>query len=246
MFTIPLGNLPLIKKGDNLGKIISTALKSKQIYLTSGDIVVVTEKIVSKAEGRVINLKTILPTNMAYELSGITGKDPRLVELILRESQEILRAGNNFIISVTNQGLICANAGIDQSNVKPHHVKLLPINSDKSAFNIKCILEKKFQVDLGVIIIDSVGRPFRHGSVGLALGCSGITPLLDLRGEKDIYRKELLVTQVAIADCLASTANIIMGEADEKIPVVIIRGLNYKGEGQASDLLRSKTEDLFR
>ena len=122
----------------------------------------------------------------------------------------------------------------------------IPINSDKSALNIKCILEKKFRVDLGVIIIDSVGRPFRHGSVGLALGCSGITPLLDLRGEKDIYRNELLVTQVAIADCLASTANIIMGEAAEKIPVVIIRGLNYKGEGQASDLLRSKTEDLFR
>ena len=246
MLTIPLNTLPLIKKGDNLGKMIIRALMLKDMSLEDGDIIAVTEKIVANAENRLVPLKSVSPSEKALELAGITGKDPRIVELILRESDEILRVGDNFIIVVTKHGFVCANAGIDQSNIEPGKVKLLPINPDKSAAKIRSALEKKYGVRLGVIVVDSFGRPFRRGSVGVALGCSGVRALLDMRGEKDLYGKELMVTRVAIADCLASSVNILMGEADEKVPVVIIKGLNYLGNGRASDLLRTKTEDIFR
>jgi coenzyme F420-0:L-glutamate ligase/coenzyme F420-1:gamma-L-glutamate ligase len=246
MRAIPLDNLPLIKKGDNLGELIIRALMTKDMSLKEGDIIAVTEKIVATAEGRVVPLKSISPSGQANELAAATGKDPRIVELILRESDEILRVGDNFIIVVTKHGYVCANAGIDQSNIEPGNAKLLPINPDKSAAKIRSTLEEKYAVKLGVIVVDSLGRPFRRGSVGVALGCSGVRALLNMRGEKDLYGKELMVTRVAIADCLASSANLLMGEAGEKIPVVIIKGLNYQGDGRALDLLRTKTEDMFR
>lgn len=246
MRAIPLDNLPLIKKGDDLGEIIIRALTMKDMSLDGGDIIAVTEKIVAKAEGRVVPLKSITPSEKALELAGITGKDPRIVELMLRESDEILRVGDNFIIVVTKHGFVCANAGIDQSNIEHGRVKLLPSNPDKSAAGIRSALEKKYGVKLGVVIVDSFGRPFRRGSVGVALGCSGVNALWDRRGEKDLYGKELMVTRVAIADCLASSANLLMGEGREKTPAVIIKGLNFQGEGRASDLLRTKTEDIFR
>jgi coenzyme F420-0:L-glutamate ligase/coenzyme F420-1:gamma-L-glutamate ligase len=246
MRAIPLDNLPLIKKGDDLGEIIIRALTMKDMSLDGGDIIAVTEKIVAKAEDRVVPLKSITPSEKALELAGITGKNPRIVELILRESDEILRVDDNFIVVVTKQGFICANAGIDQSNIEHGMAKLLPINPDKSAAGIRSALEKKYMVNLGVVIVDSFGRPFRRGSVGVALGCSGVNALWDRRGEKDLYGKELMVTRVAIADCLASSANLLMGEGMEKTPVVIIKGLNFQGDGRASDLLRAEEEDVFR
>lgn len=246
MQAIPVDNLPMIRKGDSLEELIIRALMEKNIPLEEGDVVAVTEKIVSKAEGRVVNLKSIKPSKKALDLAAATGKDSRMVELILRESEEVLRIGDNFIITVTKHGFICANAGIDQSNIARGKAKVLPLDPDKSASKIRTRLEKEYGVKLGVIVVDSFGRPFRRGSVGVALGCSGIKALWDRRGEKDLYGKELLVTRVSIADSLASTANILMGEADEKIPVVIIRGLNFMGEGKGLDLLRTKEEDVFR
>lgn len=246
MLAIGLNNLPLIKEGDELEKIIAKAIEEKGIKLEDGDIIVVTEKIVSKAEGRVIELNKIKASKKAQELAEKTGKDPRLVELMLREFKEVIKIGENFIIGETKHGFICANAGIDQSNIEEGKVKLLPENPDKSAERIRKFLEKKFNVRLGLIISDSFGRPFRKGSVGVALGASGVIALQDRRGNEDIYGKKLRVTRVAIADCLASLAILITGEGNERIPVVIIKGLNYLGEGKASDLLREKEKDVFR
>jgi len=246
MLAIGLNNLPLIKEGDELEKIIAKAIEEKGIKLEDGDIIVVTEKIVSKAEGRVIELSKIKASKKAQELAEKTGKDPRLVELMLREFKEVIKIGENFIIGETKHGFICANAGIDQSNIEEGKVKLLPENPDKSAERIRKFLEKKFNVKLGLIISDSFGRPFRKGSVGVALGASGVIALQDRRGNEDIYGKKLRVTRVAIADCLASLAILITGEGNERIPVVIIKGLDYLGEGKASDLLREKEKDVFR
>ncbi|RLG59733.1 MAG: coenzyme F420-0:L-glutamate ligase [Candidatus Hydrothermarchaeota archaeon] len=246
MLAIGLNNLPLIKEGDELEKIIAKAIEEKGIKLEDGDIIVVTEKIVSKAEGRVIELNKIKASKKAQELAEKTGKDPRLVELMLREFKEVIKIGENFIIGETKHGFICANAGIDQSNIEEGKVKLLPENPDKSAERIRKFLEKKFNVRLGLIISDSFGRPFRKGSVGVALGASGVIALQDRRGNEDIYGKKLRVTRVAIADCLASLAILITGEGNERIPVVIIKGLDYLGEGKASDLLREKEKDVFR
>lgn len=246
MLAIELENIPLIKEGDSLAEIILRALKEKDIALEDTDIVVVTEKIVAKAEGRLVSLSSIKPSRKALELAKITGKDPRLVELILRESREILRVGNNFIIVETKQGFICANAGIDQSNVTPGMAKLLPENPDKRAAKIKKGLEDATGKKLGVLIVDSFGRPFRRGSVGVALGASGVKALWDRRGEKDLYGRELQVTRVAIVDCLASAAALLLGDAREKVPVVVIKGLNLVGNGKAAELLRPKDEDVFR
>lgn len=246
MLAIGLNNLPLIKEGDELEKIIAKAIEEKGIKLEDGDIIIVTEKIVSKAEGRVIELNKIKASKKAQELAEKTGKDPRLVELMLREFKEVIKIGENFIIGETKHGFICANAGIDQSNIEEGKVKLLPENPDKSAERIRKFLEKKFNVRIGLIISDSWGRPFRKGSVGVALGASGVIALQDRRGDEDIYGKKLRVTRVAIADCLASLAILITGEGNERIPVVIIKGLNYLGEGKALDLLREKEKDIFR
>ncbi|MDI6655757.1 MAG: coenzyme F420-0:L-glutamate ligase, partial [Candidatus Hydrothermarchaeota archaeon] len=229
MEIIGLDNLPLIRDGDDLVEIISSALKEKRIALEDNDIVAVTEKIVAKAEGRLADLDEVKPSRRAIALSRKTGKDPRIVELILRESKEVLRTGKNFIIVETKQGFVCANAGIDQSNVEKGKAKLLPRSPDKSAKRIRRGLEEKTGKKIGVVIMDSSGRPFRYGTVGVAIGASGIRVLWDRRGDKDLFERELQITRVAIADCLASAANLIMGEASEKTPVAIIRGLNFLG-----------------
>ena len=244
---VGLDNLPLIKEGQNLGEVIYKALIEKGISLEDGDIIVVTEKIVAKSEGRVIELSCISPSEKAKRLAEEIGKDPRLIEIILNESNEIVKKGRGFIISETKHGFICANAGIDQSNVENGKVKLLPTDPDRSAEKIRRFLEKKFKVKVGVIISDSWGRPFRKGSVGVAIGASGIDALKDRRGDVDLFGKKLKSTRVAVGDCIASLGILLMGEAGEKIPVVIIRGLGkYLGKGRASDLIRNKEEDLFR
>lgn len=245
MEAIAIDNLPKIKKGDDLVKIISGAIDSKGILLGDGDIIVVAEKIVSKAEGGVVNLDAITPSKDAERLSEKIGKDPRVVELILGESKEILW-DENFIITETKHGFICANAGIDMSNVEEGHAKLLPKSPDASAIKLRDGIMKNYKKQIGVLITDSWGRPFRKGSVGVAIGSSGIRTLWDRRGEKDIFGKRLKVTRVALGDSLASTASLLMGEAGEMVPVVVIKGANFAGNGTAKDLLREKEEDVFR
>ncbi len=238
--------LPLIKQDDRLADLILSALKEEGYQLLGDDILVVTEKIVAKSQGRLVRLEEVTPTQEAHVLAAKTGKDPRLVELILGESSAVLKTGDNFIITETLDGFVCANAGIDSSNVEQGFVKLLPENPDMTAEKLREDLKAKTGRDVGVVIADSFGRPFRAGSVGAAIGAAGVVTLWDRRGEADMFGKILETTRVAVADCIASAANLVTGDANEKIPVALIRGLRFSGEGRASDLIREREKDLFR
>ncbi len=246
MITIyPIRGVPLIKAGDNIAEIILNSINKNGVEIRDNDIIAVTEKIVSKAEGRLVKISEIVPSKKAIKIAEKLDKDPRIVELILRESKNIVALTENFIIVETKHGFICANAGIDESNVEHGYVKLLPKDPDRSADNIRRYIEKNTGKKVGVIIVDSFGRPFRNGSVGVALGASGIITLWDRRGDKDLYGKVLKVTRVAVADCLASIACLVFGEANEKIPVAVIRGFRFLGRGKAKDLIREKN-DFFK
>ncbi|MEE8358112.1 MAG: coenzyme F420-0:L-glutamate ligase [Candidatus Hydrothermarchaeales archaeon] len=238
--------LPMIKKGDPIPELILASLEKEGLDLDENDIIVVTEKIVSKSDGRLIDLNTVTPSEKAKKLAEKTDKDPRLVELILKESNEILKVGENFIITETKQGLICANAGIDSSNIEEGKAKILPENPDKTASEIRKTIREKTGKDIGIIISDSFGRPFRYGSMGVAIGASGVNMLWDRRGEKDLYGRVLETTRISVGDSLASLANLVSGDADEKTPVVLIKGGEFRGNGKASDLLREKDKDIFR
>ncbi len=242
---IGLDTIPLVGEGDDLVEIIATALAYEGVKLEDGDIVAVTEKIVSKAEGQLVRLDEIKPSEKAKKLGEKTEKDPRIVELILQESKEILHA-DEFIVVETRHGFVCASAGIDQSNVSGGYAKLLPADPDASAEKLREGLEAKFGKRVGVIIIDSLGRPFRRGAIGIAIGASGIKMLWDRGGEKDLFGRTLEATHVATGDLLASAASLLMGEAAEKVPVVVIKGLDFQGDGSGRDLLREKAEDVFR
>jgi coenzyme F420-0:L-glutamate ligase/coenzyme F420-1:gamma-L-glutamate ligase len=241
-----LRHMPYVKKGDDVAAFILKALREQKLELRDGDVVVVTEKIVARAEGREVELSSVTPSREAERLAKVTGKDPRLVQLILEEAKEVLAVGENFIIVETKHGFVCANAGIDQSNVEEGKVKLLPADPDKSAREIKSKLEAATGKKVGVIITDSFGRSFRLGSVGIAIGCAGVIALWDRRGERDLLGRELQVTRVAVADNIASAANLVMGEGSEGIPVAIVRGLSVLGDGSARDLIRPKENDVFR
>ncbi|MBU2560533.1 coenzyme F420-0:L-glutamate ligase [archaeon] len=245
MQSIGLDNLPLVEEGDDLALIIYGALCEKGIALEDTDIIAVSEKIVSKAEGRLVKLDEIEPSDKAIELGEKSGKTPEDVELILRESKEILHVGE-FIVVETHHGFVCASAGIDHSNVPEGYAKLLPEDPDASASKLRGSLEKKSGKHLGVLIVDSHGRPFRRGAIGVAIGASGIKTLWDRRGDEDIFGRALKVTRVAIGDMLASAASLLMGEAAERVPVVIIKGVDFSGDGAGKDLLREKGEDVFR
>lgn len=243
---IGIDNLPIIREGDDVGELILASLKKMEFKLLENDILVISEKIVSKAEGRLVELKDVTPSDKAMKLAESTGKDPRIVELILGESRDVLAVGENFIIVETRNGLVMANAGVDQSNVEDGMAKLLPLDPDLSARGIRSYLEERTGGRLGVIIADSLGRPFRNGSIGVAIGASGVRTLWDRRGERDMLGKELKVTRVAVGDCLASIANLVMGEAAERTPVVVIRGFDFSGGGNARDLIRPREKDVFR
>jgi len=246
---IGLSTIPLIKEGDDLADIIIEASKRESLEIKDGDIIVIAETIVSKAEGNMINLKAIKPRSKARMLAEQTGKDPRLVEAILRESKDIIRIGHDFIVSETKHGFICANAGIDESNVGDGMATPLPKDPDATAENIRVSLTDKTGKDIIVIIADTQGRPFREGAVGVAVGISGMKPLWDRRGETDLYGKSLKTTKIAVADEIASAASMVMGQANEGIPVVIIRGYPHdhlKDHGSSKDLLRPKELDVFR
>lgn len=246
-----LQGLPRVQAGDDLADLITTALDASGILPQPGDIVVVTSKIVSKAQGRFAELSEVEPSEQAIRLSRLTGKDERLVEVILRQSREVVRASPHVIIVETHDGFILANAGVDQSNLDSQdhgqRVLLLPEAPDKVAAALKTRLDARFQCALGVIISDSVGRPWRLGTVGIAIGAAGVASLWDRRGEADISGRKLEVTEVAFADSVASAAVLAMGEGAEGRPVALVRGFSAAAPARpASDLLRPKHMDLFR
>ena len=249
----PLHHIPLIRQGDDLAEFVVKALEKNNIQLEDNDILVFAQKIVSKAEGRAVNLVTITPSPRAIELARQTEKDPRLVELILCESNEVLRTRIGTIIVEHKLGFVCANAGIDHSNVAgagdstEEWVLLLPIEPDHSAEKIRRTLQSKTGKRIGILIIDSHGRAWRNGTVGVAIGIAGIPGLEDLRGKRDLFDFTLRITQVGAADELAAAASLVMGQASEGIPVVHVRGFPYPlRESSLKELIRPKNQDLFR
>jgi coenzyme F420-0:L-glutamate ligase/coenzyme F420-1:gamma-L-glutamate ligase len=246
-----LDGMPHVRQGDDLCQLLIAALQRREITPRRHDILVVTSKIVSKAEGRYRDLGGIEPSTRARELAQITNKDVRLVEAILGEAAEVLRAKPNVLIAATRHGLILANAGIDQSNLAAEdhgrRVLLLPEAPDRSAQQIKQGLDAHFGTDIGVIVSDSVGRPWRLGTVGLAIGAAGVPSLWDRRGEADLSGRPLEVTEVGFADAVAAVAVLAMGEAAEGRPAALVRGLDWTAPVRpASDLIRPKAEDMFR
>ena len=255
---IGIENIPLIKNGDDLPSIIYSALKHNKISLENGDILVIAQTIVSKSLGRIQNLTDIKPSQEAIEIyekmapltkmSGLPIKSPELIQAILDESNQMLKAEHVMIVE-THHGFVCANAGIDRSNVGGKDlITFLPFDSDEEAKKISYTLQELTGKKIAIIISDSFGRPFRIGAVGVALGVSGINPILDKRGCKDLFGKELQSTIIGQIDNLASSAQLIMGEADEGIPVVLIRGYNFNMDENVSikQILRDKKVDLFR
>jgi coenzyme F420-0:L-glutamate ligase / coenzyme F420-1:gamma-L-glutamate ligase len=249
----PLPQMPLIFPGDNLADLLLTSLQVSRITLEDGDILVVTQKIISKAEGRLINLEKVTPSKEAIELAKQSEKDPRLVELILKESKEVLRVRPGIIIVEHKLGFVCASAGIDHSNVKGvggkpgNWVLLLPKDPDRSALEIRRRIKIATGVRIGVLIIDSHGRAWRLGTVGTAIGISGLPGLVDERGWQDLYGYRLKITMVAAADELAGAAALVMGEAAEGIPAVHVRGFPHPlREGSLKELIRPKGNDFFR
>lgn len=244
---IGLRKIPLVKRGDNIGEHIVQAAKVEGIQIADHDIIVIAQKIVSKAEGHVIRLKDVTPSPLAERVAKNSGKDPRLVETILRESVGIVRMTGGHLIVETRHGFVCANAGVDRSNVGGQDsVVLLPKNPDLSAREIRQRIKDLAGANVGVIVSDTFGRAWRIGQVNVAIGVAGLRPIMDYRGTKDMFGYVLNVTQMAIADELASAAELVMKKSD-RIPVVIIRGVEYaQGRGSAKNLVRPKEDDLFR
>lgn len=254
MLTVqPIKDFPLVNHGDILSQVLIQSLQKNSIKLDNGDILVIAQKIVSKAEGRFVNLNEVNPSTHAIEIAGKTDKDARFVELVLRESKEVLRASPGILVVEHKKGFICANAGIDHSNVSgpwgnsEDWVLLLPEDADHSAQRIRREIIASTGVNIGVLIIDSHGRAWRNGTVGITIGISGMPAIVDLRGKPDIFGYRLKITQVAVADELAAAASLMMGQANEMTPVVHVRGFPYPlSESCLSDLLRTKERDLFR
>lgn len=247
---IGVEGISIIKKGDLLNYIILECLKQMNIEIHDGDVLVIAETAISKAEGKIIELNNIIPSSMALKLATKTGKRPELVEAILQESKEIIKVGPNFIISETKHGFICANAGIDESNIDEGLATPIPEDPDRSAYQIMRRIKDSTNKDIAVIVSDTQGRAFREGAIGTAIGVSGMYPLWDRSGEKDLYGKELKTTSIAVADELASAASIVMGQANEGIPVVLIRGLSYFNQlkndfANIKPLIRPKKYDVF-
>ena len=260
----PLKNIPFIRRDDDLADILVQSLRGSDIALENDDILVVTSKIVSKAEGRMVNLATVTPSERARKLARQSEKDPRVVELMLQESNEILRVRVGTIIVEHRLGFVCANAGIDHSNVNPTptpspngyiwggesgegYVLLLPTDPDASSRVIREKIESQTGKRIGVMIIDSHGRAWRIGTVGMCIGLSGVPALMDERGWKDLFGYELKITIVGVADELAAAASLVMGQAAEGTPAVHVRGFPYPlGEGSLRELIRPKEQDLFR
>jgi coenzyme F420-0:L-glutamate ligase/coenzyme F420-1:gamma-L-glutamate ligase len=248
-----LKNIPLIRRGDHLADIILKSLHESNQELQDDDILVLAQKIISKAEGRMVNLASIHPSPRAIQLGEETEKDPRVVELMLQESSEVLRSRKGVIVVEHKLGFVCANAGIDHSNVmgagdsNEEFVLLLPEDPDTSAKQLRNQILRSTGKRIGVMIIDSHGRAWRNGTVGICIGLSGIPALVDERGWHDLFGYTLKATIVAVADELAAAASLMMGQAAEGTPVVHVRGFPYPlGEGSLAEIIRSKELDMFR
>jgi coenzyme F420-0:L-glutamate ligase/coenzyme F420-1:gamma-L-glutamate ligase len=248
---IGLHGVPMVQPGDNLGAIAIAALVEADIAPEVGDVLVVAQKIVSKAEGRLVDIGTVPPSHEAIALAAETEKDPRFVEVVLSESRRIVRHRANLIIAEHRLGYVMANAGIDHSNVGPgdgaERVLLLPVDPDGSANALREQLIAAYGVPIGVIVSDSFGRPWRRGTVGIALGAAGLPAVIDWRGHPDLFGRALEVTETGFADEIAAAASLVMGQADEGVPLALVRGLKWVApDAPAADLVRPPEHDLFR
>lgn len=248
---IGLENIPIVDGASNISQIIKDAIDKQGCSLIHGDIILIAETLISKSESNFINIDELIPSEKAEDLAQKSKKDPKIVEAILNESNEVVKVGPNFIITETKHGFVCANAGIDESNVGEGLATPMPSNPDKSALEIREFLENEYGEDIAVIITDTQGRAFRFGAVGVAIGCSGISPLWKRVGEKDLYGRELETTEIGTADELAAAASLIMGQADEGLPVVIIRGFSSfdtlrNVNSTMDEVIMPKEFDVFR
>lgn len=243
---IGIEGVPEVKPGDDLAALLVDALARQQISLRPTDVLVVTQKIVSKAEGRIVELKEVEPSPFAEAVARRTGKDARLVELILRQTVRVVKMDRGLLLMETPQGLVCANAGVDQSNVGMGRATLLPEDPDASAERLREEIKRRTGVDVGVIVSDTFGRPWREGLVEVAIGVAGLCPVADYRGQQDKFGYTLRATIVAVADELAAAAGLVFGKTQD-IPAALIRGWQRRIEpGSARQLLRPAEEDLFR
>jgi coenzyme F420-0:L-glutamate ligase / coenzyme F420-1:gamma-L-glutamate ligase len=247
----PIPHFPHVRPGDDVAALLLAALRQADIVLQDGDVLAIAQKVISKAEGRLVILDDVQPGERAVELAAATDKDPRLVELILQESDDVSRYKKGVLVTRHRLGFTSANAGIDRSNVaqtgSSETVLLLPLDPDGSAAAIRLALEEALGVSLGVVITDSHGRPFRLGTVGVAIGVSGIPALWDRRGEPDLYGYRLQHTDVGVADEIAAAASLLMGQGAEGRPVILLRGLHFTAPpGRATDLVRPKSMDMYR
>jgi len=248
---IPLYGLPEVRAGDDLAAMLADALAAQGVQPEAGDAVVLCQKIVSKSEGRLVNLADVIPSEQAQDVARRCRKEPALVELVLRESTEVVRCVPEVLIVRHRLGFVVANAGIDQSNVPDgeSHALLLPLDPDASAQGLRDQLQQRLGVNLAVLINDSFGRAWREGVVGTCIGSAGLHALIDRRGRLDRHGRVLKVTQIAAADELAAAASLLMGQADEGVPAIWIKGLDarlFEQRGRARDLVRSAEKDLFR
>ncbi len=246
VLTFGVAGLPEVKPGDSLGELIVGAVRRNNIRVVERDVFVVTQKVVSKAEGRMVGLGSVEPSARAREFAAELKKDPRLLEVILRESKRVVRKAQGVLIVETRHGYVCANGGVDTSNAPDGVVTLLPEDPDESALQLQVHLQREFGVRLAVVLSDTFGRPWREGVVNVAVGVAGLAPLLDYRGRLDTYGRKLQVTVVAVADELAAAAELVMRKT-ESVPVAIVRGYDYEeAAGWGRDLVRPAERDLFR
>ncbi len=246
---VPIEGIPDIEPGDDLVAAIAGAIRSANQPVAAGDVVVITQKVVSKAEGALVALDTVSPSPPAAEWAREWQKDPRVIELVLRESVRLVRKERGVIIGETRHGLVCANAGVDTSNVRPGWAALLPADPDASARRLCHGLRHAFDVPLGVVISDTFGRPWREGQTNVAIGVAGLVPITDYRGGVDTYGRPLVSSAIAVADELAGAAELVMGKTD-RVPVAIVAGTglgaaSVEGSG-ARSLVRRSEEDMFR
>jgi len=246
---VSLESFPLVETGDNLARLIVESMRREGVSLNNGDIIAIAQKVVSKAEGRIVRLRDVNPSERAEEIAKTTLKDPRLVELILRETEKIVKASAQILIVENKNGLIAINAGVDKSNVKGADAyALLPLDPDKSARRIRSEIAELTGKKVAVMICDTYSRPFRRAQAEFAIGVAGVNSFKDYRGQKDLFGYVLKVKRVAIADEIAAAAELAMGQGKEAVPVVIIKNLSrveWTEETSANDLLISKEEDLF-
>jgi coenzyme F420-0:L-glutamate ligase / coenzyme F420-1:gamma-L-glutamate ligase len=248
---IPLAGIKMVEPGDDLGAIAVEAFAANGFVPEKGDVLVVAQKVVSKAEGRYVDVATVEPSVRAIDLAREVDKDPRFVEVVLSEAKRVVRHRPGLLIAEHKLGFVMANAGIDHSNVPTgggsERVLLLPEDPDGSARSLRERLAQVFGTQIGVIISDSFGRPWRKGTVGVALGAAGLPAFIDMRGHPDLFGRELLVTETGFADEIAAAAGLLMGQADEAMPMVLVRGLNWSApEMPAAALIRPAEHDLFR